>query len=135
MSYTKKVALHDRITVDGVDMSNAFRSFGSTSEDQDVDVSGFSASGVDETLSGTRAQGFTGEMFITSENDAFMRDLHTNRTIFEVAWQKDGLVGSDFATEHALCQLRNYDPSSSRGQPYTTTVTFKVVDSDGITTS
>ena len=132
MTYTKKTALHDRITVDGVDVSNAFDTFGFTSDDSDVDVSGFSVSGSDETLSGTRSEGFTGEMFITSESDALMWPLHYNRTIFQVSWQPDGLIDSSRRTYHANCQLRTYDPSATRGQPYKTTCTFRVADSNGI---
>lgn len=135
MTYTKKVALHDRITVDGVDMSNAFDTFGFTSDDQDVDVSGFSVSGVDETLSGTRAEGFTGDVFITAESEALLWPLHRDRVIFQVAWQKDGLIDNTRTTYHALCQLRTFDPSAARGQPYKTTATFKVADPNGISTS
>jgi hypothetical protein len=135
VTYTKKTALHDRITVDGVDMSNAFDTFGFTSDDQDVDVSGFSVSGVDETLSGTRAEGFSGDVFFTAESDAILRPLHTNRTLFGVSWQPDGLVDNTRTTYHALCQLRTYDPAASRGQPYKFTASFKVADPNGITTS
>jgi hypothetical protein len=135
VTYTKKTALHDRITVDGVDMSNAFDSFGFTSDDQDVDVSGFSVSGVDETLSGTRAEGFTGEMFITRETEALMFPIHQNRTIVQVSWQPDGLIDATRTTYHGNCQLRTYDPSAARGQPYKTTTTFKIADTNGITTS
>ena len=135
MTYTKKTALHDRITVDGVDMSNAFDTFGFTSDDQDADVSGFSVSGVDETLSGTRAEGFTGDVFITSETEALLWPLHRDRDIFQVSWQPDGLVDNTRTTYHALCQLRTFDPSATRGQPYKTTATFRVSDPNGITTS
>jgi hypothetical protein len=135
VTYTKKTALHDRITADGVDVSNAFDTFGFTSDDQDVDVSGFSLSGVDETLSGTRAEGFTGEMFITKETEALFFPLHQNRTIFQVSWQPDGLIDNTRTTYHANCQLRTFDPSATRGQPYKTTATFRVADANGITTS
>ncbi len=135
MTYTKKTALHDRITVDGVDMSNAFDTFGFTSDDQDVDVSGFSVSGVDETLSGTRAEGFTGEMFITKETEALIWPIHRDRTIVGVSWQPDGLVDNTRTTYHALCQVRTFDPSAARGQPYKTTVNFRSTDPSGITTT
>lgn len=135
MSFTKKTALHDRITVDGLDVSNAFDSFGFSSDDQDVDVSGFSVSGVDESLSGTRAEGFSGEAFWTKELEALIVPLHQNRTIFQVSWQPEGLVDNTRTTYHALCQLRNLDPQAQRGQPYKTTLNFKVADSNGITTS
>ena len=135
MTYTKKTALHDRITVDGVDMSNAFDTFGFTSDDQDVDVSGFSVSGVDETLSGTRAEGFTGEMFITRETEAIIWPIHRDRLIVGVSWQPDGLIDNTRTTYHALCQVRTFDPSAARGQPYKTTVSFRSTDPSGITTT
>ena len=135
MTYTKKVALHDRITVDGVDVSNAFDSFGLTSDDQDVDVSGFSVSGADETLSGTRAEAFTGEAFVTKEIEALFFPIHQNRTIVQVSWQPDGLVDSSRTTYHGNCQLRTWDPSAARGQPYKTTATFRIADQNGITTT
>ncbi len=135
MTYTKKTALHDRITVDGVDMSNAFDTFGFTSDDQDVDVSGFSVSGVDETLSGTRAEGFTGDVFITRETEALLWPIHRDRLIVQVSWQPDGLIDNTRTTYHALCQLRTFDPSATRGQPYKTTASFKSTDPSGITTT
>jgi len=135
VTYTKKTALHDRITVDGVDMSNAFDTFGFTSDDQDVDVSGFSVSGVDETLSGTRAEGFTGDVFITRETEALLWPIHRDRLIVQVSWQPDGLIDNTRTTYHALCQVRTFDPSAARGQPYKTTVNFRSTDPSGITTT
>jgi hypothetical protein len=116
-------------------MSNAFDTFGFSSDAQDVDVSGFSVSGVDETLSGTKAQGFSGEAFVTRETEALLFPLHKNDTIFQVSWQPDGLVDNTRTTYHALCQLRTFDPSAARGQPYKTPANFKVADPNGITTS
>ncbi len=135
MTYTKKIALHDRITVDGVDMSNDFRSFGFTSEDAEVDVSGFSVSGTDETLAGTRAQGFTGDWYLTSEAETILFPIHRDRDIVEVAWQPDGLIDNTRTTYHALCQLRSFSPTANRGDPYVSTATFTVADENGITTS
>lgn len=135
MTYTKGIALHDRITVDGTDMSNAFRSFGFTSDDTDVDVSGFSVSGSDETLSGPRAEGFSGDVFITPETEALLWPLHYNRTIFEVAWQPNGLIDNTRTTYHANCQLRTFDPSNTRGDASVSSVTFRVADDNGISTS
>lgn len=135
MTFTKKIALHDKITIDGTDMSNAFRSFGLSSEDSEVDVSGFSVSGTDETLAGTRAQSFTGDWFLTSENEDFFYALHANRTIFTVSWQPDGLIDSSRTVFHASCQLRTFSPAANRGDPYVSTATFTVADSNGITTS
>lgn len=135
MTFTKGIALYDRITVDGVDMSNAFHSFGFTSDDSDVDVSGFSVSGTDETLSGPRAEGFSGDVYITPETEALLWPLHYNRSSFEVAWQPNGLVDNTRNTYHATCQLRTFDPTNTRGDAAISPVTFRVSDSNGISTS
>jgi hypothetical protein len=134
-TFTKGSALHDKITVDGVDMSNAFHSFGFTSDDNDVDVSGFSESGTDETQSGTRAEGFAGDMYITPETEEIMWPIHYNRSIVEVSWQPNGLIDPTRKVYHALCQLRTFDPSNTRGEASITPVSFKVADPNGITTS
>ncbi len=135
MTYTKMVALHDRITVDGVDVSNAFHSFGFTSEDSEVDVSGFSVSGADESLSGARAQGFTGDVYVTPEIEALFFPIHNNRTLVGVSWQPNGLIDSARTTYHGTCQLRTFSPADTRGDASTFTATFTISDSNGITTT
>ena len=50
---------HDKITIDGTDVSNSFREFGFSSEHSE-DVTGFCATGNDESLPGVTTQGFTG---------------------------------------------------------------------------
>lgn len=135
MTFTKIVALHDRITIDGVDYSNAFRTFGLTSDGNTVDVSGFSVSGADETLMGSKAQSFSGDVYITSETVAFLFPLHTNNSIFEVAWQPNGLVDGTAPTFHGNCQLRTFDPTDTRGDASVSPVTFTVADQNGISTS
>lgn len=135
MTYTKQIALHDRISVDGVDVSNAFHSFGFTSEDATVDVSGFSVSGADETLSGSRAQGFTGDVYVTKEIEALFWPIHLNRTSVGVSWQPDGLIDNTRKSYHGLCQLRSFSPADTRGDASTFTATFTISDANGITTT
>ena len=132
MTYTKKTALHDRITVDGVDVSNAFDTFGFTSDDQDVDVSGFSVTGSDETLSGTRSEGFTGEVFITKETEALLWPLHYNRTIFQVSWQPDGLIDNTREVYEGTQRVLTFNPNATRGDVRVMTVTTKNADETGI---
>ena len=134
MTYTKQIALHDRITVDGVDVSNAFHSFGFTSEDATVDVSGFSLAGADETLSGARAQGFTGDVYVTGDRSLFW-PIHLNRTSVGVSWQPDGLIDNTRKSYHGLCQLRTFSPSDTRGDASTFTATFTISEANGITTT
>jgi len=135
VTFTKGIALHDKITIDGTDMSNAFHTFGMTSEDTEVDVSGFSVSGSNESLAGNRNESFAGDVYHTTETYALLYPLHETREIFAVAWQPDGLIDSNREIFHALCQLRTYSPSATRGDPYTFTCTFAVADDSGITTS
>lgn len=132
MAFTKQVARHDKITIDGTDYSNAFRTFGVTNDDSVVDVAGFSVTGSDETLSGTRAQGFTGEMFSTAETLPAMWTIYQGRSSVLVKWQPDGLVDSSRETWNGYCQLRTFSPSDTRGDAATVTLTFTASTSDGV---
>lgn len=116
MAFTKKVAKHDRIEIDGTDYSNAFRQFGFSSEHSVEDVSGFSVSGNDETLPGSTAQGFTGEMFYTEESAPAIWALHQGRDIVEVLFQPNGLVDATATTYYADCTINQFGPADTRGQ-------------------
>jgi hypothetical protein len=74
---TGQIARHDKITIDGVDVSNSFRTFGRPSTDSQEDVSGFSTTGTDEFLPGSRNQQFTGEAFYTEELARLIEPLYT----------------------------------------------------------
>ena len=132
MAYDKLIALHDKIEIDGTDVSGSFSQFGLTSEDSTVDVSGFSVSGVDETLSGTRSEGFTGQAFYSEDLAALLWPIHYNRTTVLVRWQPNGLIDTAAEAYEARCQLRTFDPSNTRGSASTTPVNFVVADSVGI---
>lgn len=132
MTYTKRVALHDKIEIDGTDVSNAFSQFGLTSDDASVDVSGFSVSGSDETLSGTRAEGFSGQAFFTPELANLLWPIHYNRSVVEVKWQPNGLLDATEDVYYAMCQLRTFDPNNTRGSASTTPITLTVADSNGV---
>ena len=92
MAYTKKISRHDKITIDGTDVSNSFREFGFSSEHTSEDVTGFSATGTVEQLAGVTNQSFVGEAFYTEELGAIVQPLHANRTACTITWQPDGLV-------------------------------------------
>lgn len=132
MTFTKLVARHDRIEIDGTDYSNAFREFGFSSEDSDEDVSGFSVSGVDETLAGTRAQGFSGTMFYTEEVASAIAPLHFNRDIVEILWQPNGLVDSSALTYYGDCQIKRFGPTNTRGTVSTMPFEARTATEDGI---
>lgn len=134
MAYTKKVARHDRIEIDGTDYSNAFNAFGFTSADTQVDASGFSVTGVDENLPGPRAQGFTGTMFVTSETLNGVFPLHNTRAIVQVYWQPDGLVTAGAPAFWADCYILEFSPADTRGDVSTTTFNAVTATEDGIQT-
>lgn len=133
MVFTKKVAKHDRISIDGTDYSNAFRQFGFSSEHSEEDVSGFSVSGNDETLPGSTAQGFTGEMFYTEESAPAIWDLHIGRDIVEVQFQPNGLVDSSATVYYANCTINQFGPADTRGQVSVMPFSAKPADETGIT--
>jgi hypothetical protein len=135
VAYTKKIARHDRITIDGTDVSNSFREFGVTSADSTEDVSGFSVTGVDETLPGGRAQGFTGEAFYTPELAAIVVPIHLNREVVEITWQPDGLVDATREVWLGNCTINEFNATDTRGTASTFPFTATTADEDGITAS
>ena len=132
MAFTKKVAKHDRIEIDGTDYSNAFRVFGFTSEHSEEDVSGFSVTGTDETLPGATTQGFTGEMFYTEESAPAIWDMHINKTVVEVLFQPDGLVNPAATTYFANCTINQFGPADTRGSVSVMPFSAKPADELGI---
>lgn len=132
MAYTKDIALHDSIVIDGTDVSNAFRTFGLTSQDDQVDVSGFSETGNDENLAGKRTRGFEGEAFYTPELYAILWPLHQNRTVFEVQWTPEGLTDPTRETYYGNCNLLTFNPNATRGDVRVMTCTFTSADATGI---
>ena len=133
MSYTKIVALHDYVEIDGTDVSNSFSQFGLTSDDSTVDVSGFSQTGTDETLSGTRAEGFSGQAFYSDDLADLLWPIHYDRSVVKVLWKPNGLVDSTAQEYYANCQLRNFDPTNTSASASTMPVSFVVADANGVT--
>lgn len=133
MAYTKKVARHDSITIDGTDVSNSFRSFGYTSEHSDEDVSGFSSTGTDEILPGSTAQTFVGEAFYTEELATIVEPLHRARTACTITWQPDGLVDATREIYSGSCYINQFGPSDTRGQVMVMPFNAKPATSAGIT--
>lgn len=133
MAYTKKVARHDAITVDGVDVSNSFKTMGVSFEDDKVDVSGFSTTGNDETLPGSRAQQFVGEAFYTEELGAILQPLFAARTEFVFTWQPDGLVDATREIYSGTVTLDSWSPSNDRGSASVMPFAASASTSAGIT--
>jgi hypothetical protein len=115
MAYTKKISRHDKITIDGTDVSNSFREFGYTSEHTEEDATGFSATGVAEVLPGITTQGFTGEAFYTEELAAIVEPLHRARTVCVITWQPDGLVDATREIYSGSVYINTFGPANTVG--------------------
>jgi hypothetical protein len=130
--YEKIIAKSDLIEIDGTDYSNAFSEFALSSEHSTEDVSGFSVTGVDETLPGNTAQGFTGQFFINSELASDLWDMHITRAVVPVSWQPNGLVDNTGPLWYGNCTLNVFNPSNTRGSASTSTLSATAADALGI---
>jgi hypothetical protein len=135
VTFTKDIALHHKITADGDDVSNAFRSFGQPSTKAVQDASGFSQSGADEQLVGAKTQTFEGEMFNTPESFALFKPLFDNGTIFEMTWQPEGLVDPTLEVYYGNVQMTAWGASVTRGDVEAFPVSFVAADENGIRTA
>jgi hypothetical protein len=135
VAYTKLIARHDKITIDDVDVSNSFSEFGYTSEHSEEDVSGFSVSGIDETLPGSTAQSFTGTAFYTEELAAIVEPLHRARTVCSIAWQPNGLLDATREIFYGECTINQFGPANTRGSVSTMPFSARPADENGIRVS
>jgi hypothetical protein len=133
-SFTKNIALHHKISADGEDVSNAFRTFGQPSTKAVQDASGFSVSGADEQLVGAKTQTFEGEMFNTPESFALFKPLFDSGEVFPMTWQPEGLVDSSREVYYGNVQMTGWGAAISRGNVEVFPTTFITADSDGIQT-
>ncbi|HSE44719.1 MAG TPA: hypothetical protein VLA89_05255 [Gemmatimonadales bacterium] len=134
---SKRVALKDFVEVDGVDLSNFARSVQYSSEHEQVDVSGFSATGADEFLAGKTTQSVTVEFYGSygsGEVHQTLFNLHKNRTEFDFAWRPDqtASVSSTNPELRGVVQCLSYGPGATRGDAETFSVTFTAADEDGL---
>ena len=132
MTFTKRTALHDKITIDGDDFSNAFNEFGFTSEHTNEDLSGFSVSGVDELEPGRTGEAFAGTMFYTEEVATALWPIHKDRSEVVITWQPNGLIDSSAVEYYALCTINTFSPQNRRGNPSTFPFTATPADENGI---
>lgn len=132
MPFTKSIALHDKIMIDGEDCSNAFRSFGQPNTRTQEDVSGFSVSGRNETLPGAITQSFDGEAFYTPEIYALLKPLFDNSSVFELTWQPNGLVDPSREVYYGNVTMYEFGPSVTRGSVEVFPCTFMAADANGI---
>jgi hypothetical protein len=128
----KEIALHDRVEIDNVDVSNLARTANFNSEHTQEDVSGFSVSGADEFLAGRTVQSFEAEFFHGNTIHALLYPLHANRTIFRLEWQPQGLVQTTREVLAGNVQLLTYNPNAERGGVRVITATFSAADEAGL---
>lgn len=132
----KRIALTDFIEVDGVDLSDFFSEIGFSSEHEQVDVSGFSASGRDEFLAGKTTQNVTGTIFGAygaGETWAVLYALHRDKTVFTFKWRPDQNAGvsSTNPQVEGNAQLLTWAAGATRGSVDSFPVTFSPADQDG----
>lgn len=133
MAYTKKIARHDRVLIDGTDVSNAFRQIGFTGSNAVEDVTGFSVTGNAEEIAGRTTTGFSGEAYYTEEFAAIVYPIFANRTVVEMVWQPDGLVDATRENYVGNVQINEFSPSNTVGAVMTTPFSASAADEDGIT--
>ena len=134
----KRIALHDHVMVDAVDLSSFARSVEFSSEHERVDVSGFTASGANEYLAGATEQSVTVEFYGSygaSEVHATLYPIHQNREVVAFEWRPDqnAVVSATNPQLEGNVQLLTYNPGATRGEVETWTATFTAADTDGLT--
>jgi hypothetical protein len=133
----KRIALKDLVEIDGHDLSTFCRSVEFSSEHEQVDVSGFNATGANEFLAGQTVQTVTLEMFGaygTGETHDVLYDIHRDRTIVGFAWKPDKTAATS-ATNPELSgnvQILTYGPGATRGEADVFSVTLSAADSAGL---
>lgn len=133
MAYTKKIARHDKVMIDGTDVSNAFRQLGFTGTNAVEDVTGFSVTGNAEEIAGRTTTGFTGEAYYTEEFAAIVYPIFQLRSVVEMSWQPDGLVDATREIYIGNVQINEFSPSNTVGSVMTTPFSASAADEDGIT--
>jgi hypothetical protein len=133
----KRVALHDFVEVDSVELSNFARTVTLGSEHTRIDVSGFSATGANEYLAGPTEQSLTVEFFGsygTGEVHATLYPIHKNREVVAIKWRPDqnAVVSATNPELRGNVQLFTYGPGATRGDADTFSVEFAAADEDGL---
>ena len=132
----KRIPLHDFVSVDAADLSRFARAVRFNSEHEQVDVSGFSASGANEYLAGATVQSVTVEWYGsygTGEVHQTLYPIHKDREVVPIAWRPNmnSPVGVDNPELRGNAQLLSYSPGGTRGEADTFESTFTAADEDG----
>ena len=128
----KQAALRDRIKIDGTTFSaGECSSVDPEDSKSELDASGFSTSGKDETLSGNRTQSITFEIFHTEATFALLYPLYNAGTVVAIEWQPDGLVDTGRETLYGNAELVSFKVGAARGDIRKLTAKFVPGDDDG----
>lgn len=137
---SKRIALKDFIEVDHVDLSTFASAIQLHSDDEQVDVSGFNATGADEFLAGKRTQSVDVTFFGAygaGEVHQTLYPLYRDRATFDFKWRPDQTAGVSATNPElsGVAQLLSYGPGATRGQADSFQVTFTAADENGFTFS
>jgi len=132
----KRIALTDKIQLDSTDLSDFARQVQFTSDDAQVDVSGFNTLGTNEYLPGPRTQSVTVDFYGsygTGEVHQTLYTIYKNRTTTALKWRPDGVavVGVSNPELRGNAKVYSYGPGAQRGSEDTFQVTFMPADAAG----
>ena len=132
----KRIALHDHVMVDGVDLSRFARNVRTANEHAQEDVSGFTVSGANEYLAGATTQSVTVEFYGsygTGEVHETLWPIFKNREVVPFEWRPDQNqpVSATNPQYEGNAQLFSYAPGASRGEVDAFEVTFMCADELG----
>ena len=134
-TYTRRMASHCKVTIDGTDVSNSFRRFKRISENALEPAGGFNTTGVAETLPGERTQGFEGDAWYTEELALIVGPIHDNRSTCVITMQPYGLIDATREIFTATCYITTFEPEEEFGSVSTFPFQATVATAAGITTS
>lgn len=120
MADGKRVALYDYVECDGVELSKWCRGVTFTSTDDQIDASGFNATGSDDTLAGKRAQSVTLDIIMSRVSGGphdVLAPLHFSRSEFDFVWRPDvnSAAGATNPELRGTVILPEYSEGATRG--------------------
>ena len=132
VSRPKKTDKKDRISIDAVDYSNAFREFGVSSAKSSEDAGAFNPTGVVETVPGPQTQSFTGTLYNIPDVIEALWAIHIADTVVAIQWQPDGLNDSGANVFYGNMTIQEMSPQSTFGTVTSFSFSAITADSDGI---
>lgn len=138
MADGKTVALKWYVECDGVDLSRWFRDIHVTSEDDQVDASGFNEDGVDDIIPGKRARSVTGQVIMSRVSGGphqVLFPLHDGRLEFDIVLRADSSnpVSATNGEWRGQVTMPTWGEGATRGELEVMDVTFNSVASDPLT--